>query len=65
MKTGSVQQKIAGAQREYSQTVAKVLINPLKNFLDGDMKTIEVQKMVLLTFSHECLWILLFNFRKN
>lgn len=64
VKTGSVQQKIAGAQREYSQAVAKVLINPLKNFLDGDMKTIEVQ-VALLTFSREFLQTLLYNFRKN
>lgn len=49
VKTGSVQQKIAGAQREYSQAVAKVLINPLKNFLDGDMKTIEKELKTLET----------------
>ncbi|ESO04346.1 hypothetical protein HELRODRAFT_79322, partial [Helobdella robusta] len=41
VKSGEVQQKIAEAKRSFIQTTTNVIINPLKIFLDGDMKTIE------------------------
>ena len=42
MKTGQTQILIGNAHREFVQSTANNFLQPLKNFLEGDMKTIMV-----------------------
>ena len=42
VKTGQTQILIGNAHREFVQSTANNFLQPLKNFLEGDMKTIMV-----------------------
>ena len=42
MKSGQTQILIGNAHREFVQSTANNFLQPLKNFLEGDMKTIMV-----------------------
>lgn len=39
---GDYQKRLGGAEREFLQTSAVTFLTPLRNFLDGDWRTISV-----------------------
>jgi endophilin-B len=45
IKCGQAQQKLGQAERDYLQSSANNFLQPLKAFLDGDMKTVQVGKL--------------------
>ena len=42
VKTGQTQTNIGNAEKEFVQSTANNFLQPLRNFLEGDMKTIQV-----------------------
>lgn len=42
VKTGQTQLNIGNAEKEFVQATANNFLQPLRNFLEGDMKTIQV-----------------------
>lgn len=42
VKCGQAQLRIGNAEREFIQTTSNNFLQPLHNFLEGDMKTIQV-----------------------
>ena len=44
MKCGQAQLRIGNAEREFIQTTSNDFLQPLHNFLEGDMKTIQVRQ---------------------
>ena len=42
VKCGQTQQKLGQAERDFISSSANGFIQPLKAFLDGDMKTVQV-----------------------
>ena len=42
VKCGQAQMRLGNAEREFMQSTVNNFLQPLKNFLDGDMKTIMV-----------------------
>ncbi|XP_052091617.1 endophilin-B1-like isoform X4 [Mytilus californianus] len=49
VKTGATQINIGNAEKEFVQSTANNFLQPLRNFLDGDMKTIQKEKKILET----------------
>ena len=49
VKCGQAQQKLGQAERDYLSSTANNFLQPLKAFLDGDMKTVQVTRLVHLT----------------
>ncbi|XP_061169835.1 endophilin-B1-like isoform X3 [Saccostrea echinata] len=49
VKTGQAQLRIGNAEREFIQATANNFLQPLHNFLEGDMKTIQKEKKILET----------------
>ncbi|KAJ8300195.1 hypothetical protein KUTeg_021714 [Tegillarca granosa] len=49
VKCGQTQLQIGNAEREFVMSAANNFLQPLKNFLDGDMKTIQKEKKILET----------------
>ncbi|VDI36633.1 endophilin-B [Mytilus galloprovincialis] len=47
VKTGATQINIGNAEKEFVQSTANNFLQPLRNFLDGDMKTIQKEKKIL------------------
>lgn len=47
IKVGNAQQRLGQAEREFIQKAAKNYIQPLRSFLDGDMKTILKERKIL------------------
>lgn len=45
---GEYQKRLGGAEREFLQTSAASFLTPLRNFLEGDWKTISVSLTYLL-----------------
>ena len=43
VKCGQTQQKLGQAERDFISSAANGFIQPLKAFLDGDMKTVQVE----------------------
>ncbi len=46
VKVGQTEQKLGQAEREFIQTTANNFLQPLKAFLDGDMKTLQARVTV-------------------
>lgn len=44
VKCGQAQLRIGNAEREFIQTTSNNFLQPLHNFLEGDMKTIQVSR---------------------
>ena len=42
VKCGQIEQKLGVAERDFLQSAANTFLQPLKAFLDGDMKTVQV-----------------------
>ncbi|XP_011413115.2 endophilin-B1 isoform X4 [Magallana gigas] len=49
VKCGQAQLRIGNAEREFIQTTSNNFLQPLHNFLEGDMKTIQKEKKILET----------------
>ncbi|XP_078327003.1 endophilin-B1-like isoform X2 [Crassostrea virginica] len=49
VKCGQAQLRIGNAEREFIQTTSNDFLQPLHNFLEGDMKTIQKEKKILET----------------
>ena len=49
VKTGQTQTNIGNAEKEFVQSTANNFLQPLRNFLEGDMKTIQKEKKILET----------------
>ncbi|XP_041370342.1 endophilin-B1-like isoform X2 [Gigantopelta aegis] len=49
VKCGQAQMQLGNAEREFMQSTVNNFLQPLKNFLDGDMKTIMKEKKLLET----------------
>lgn len=49
VKTGQTQLNIGNAEKEFVQATANNFLQPLRNFLEGDMKTIQKEKKLLET----------------
>ncbi|XP_046376372.1 endophilin-B1-like isoform X2 [Haliotis cracherodii] len=47
IKSGQAQMRIGNAEREYVQSTVNNFLTPLKNFLEGDMKTIMKERKLL------------------
>ena len=45
VKCGHIEQKLGVAERDFLQSAANTFLQPLKAFLDGDMKTVQVPPM--------------------
>lgn len=45
---GEYQKRLGGAEREFLQTSAATFLTPLRNFLEGDWRTISVSLTYLL-----------------
>ena len=67
IKVGQTEQKLGQAHKEFEQVVCNNFLQPLKGFLDGDMKTVQVDtKQIFLYCNIVCLVrLVLFRYRHS
>ena len=54
IKCGQTEQRLGTAERDYISASANGFIQPLKAFLDGDMKTVQVLNSSLIKVLFQC-----------
>ena len=64
IKCGNCHQKLGQTHKEFIQSAATSFMQPLKSFLDGEMKTLAVTRSLLVSFDRMIKEILFFS-RKN